>query len=98
MNKKDSFVSDNIKKELNRQKNTLNLIGSENIMPVDVLKATGSVLMNKYSEGYPFKKYYTGNKFVNEIEKVAIKRGKELFSADHVNVQAHSGSSANMAS
>jgi len=85
-------------KERKRQENSLNLIASENIPFKNVLKASGSILMSKYSEGYPFKRYYSGNKYIDQIESLAIEKGKKLFNADHINVQPHSGSSANMAS
>jgi glycine hydroxymethyltransferase len=75
----------------------LQLIASENFTSPDVMAATGSVLTNKYSEGYPSKRYYGGNAVVDEIEALAIERVKKLFGADHANVQPHSGASANMA-
>lgn len=83
--------------ELERQKNVLNMIPSENYVSPAVLEACGSVLMNKYSEGYPFKRYYQGNKHVDEIEKLAIERAKKLFGAEHANVQPLSGSPGNAA-
>ena len=86
-----------INKELIRQKEVLNLIPSENYVSKEVLKACGSVLNNKYSEGYPKKRYYQGQEFVDEIELLAIQRAKKLFGAEHVNVQPYSGSPANMA-
>lgn len=86
-----------IEKELDRQQNNLELIASENIVSESVLAATGSILTNKYAEGYPGKRYYGGCMYVDEIEKIAIQRAKSLFSAEHVNVQPHSGSQANAA-
>jgi len=94
---KNFSVLNNINKEVQRQENTLNFIASENIIPKNILKASGSILMNKYAEGYPFKRYYSGNKFIDKIEDIAIKRAKSVFKADHANLQPHSGSSANMA-
>ncbi|UCD03718.1 MAG: serine hydroxymethyltransferase [Candidatus Woesearchaeota archaeon] len=84
-------------KELEKQKNTVNLIASENYTSLPVLEATASVLTNKYSEGYPRARYYEGNEYIDEIEQLAIDRAKKLFGADHANVQALSGSPANMA-
>ncbi len=81
--------------ELEKQRNTINLIASENIVSKAVLEAMASVLTNKYAEGYPGKRYYGGNKFVDQAELLAIERAKELFEVEHVNVQSHSGSSAN---
>jgi glycine hydroxymethyltransferase len=86
-----------IEKEKERQENTLSLIASENIASKAVLEATGSVLTNKYSEGYPGKRYYGGNEVVDVIENQAIELAKQLFGADHANVQPYSGSPANMA-
>ncbi|GAF80730.1 unnamed protein product, partial [marine sediment metagenome] len=83
--------------ELNRQKNTVELIASENFVSKAVLEAAGTVLTNKYSEGYPDKRYYGGNKFIDASEKLAIERAKKLFNAEHANVQPHSGSQANLA-
>ena len=81
--------------ELKRQKNTLNLIASENYPSPEVLFYSGSLLMAKYSEGYPNKRYYQGCKYIDEIEKLAVKLAKNLFKADYANVQPHSGSQAN---
>ena len=86
-----------IQKEKERQRNYLNLIPSENYCSKEVLEANGSVLTNKYSEGYPGKRYYQGNKYIDEIEELAIERAKKLFKAEHANVQPLSGSQANMA-
>jgi glycine hydroxymethyltransferase len=84
-------------REMRRQQTVLELIPSENIVSNAVLQAAGSVLTNKYSEGYPRKRYYGGNEFVDEIEQLAIDRAKTLFGADHANVQPHAGSQANAA-
>lgn len=83
--------------EANRQRDGLDLIPSENYVSRDVLTALGSVLTNKYSEGYPGKRYYGGQEFTDQIEQLAIDRAKQLFKADHANVQAHSGAPANEA-
>jgi len=93
----DSEVNEIINKELQRQKNELNMIPSENYCSRDVLNAAGSVLMNKYAEGYPKKRYYQGNRFIDEAEQLAINRARKLFNAEHANVQPNSGSPANMA-
>ncbi|MEW6482183.1 MAG: serine hydroxymethyltransferase [bacterium] len=86
-----------IKQDEERQRNTLNLIASENYASLSVREAAGSGLTNKYAEGYPNKRYYGGCEFVDEVENLAIKRAKELFNAEYVNVQPHSGTQANMA-
>jgi len=86
-----------IGKELNRQRNNIELIASENFASPAVMAAQGSVLTNKYAEGLPSKRYYGGCEFVDEIEAIAIERAKELFGAAHVNVQPHSGAQANFA-
>jgi glycine hydroxymethyltransferase len=83
--------------ELDRQRNVLNMIPSENYVSKAVLEATGSVLANKYAEGYPFKRYYQGMANVDAVEALAIERAKKLFGAEHANVQPYSGSPANMA-
>jgi len=83
--------------ELRRQRNTLEMIASENFVPQAVLEAVGSVLTNKYAEGYPGRRYYGGCEEVDVAEELAINRAKELFGADHANVQAHSGAQANNA-
>lgn len=93
----NSHVFKLIKEEKQRQRETVNLIASENYASQEVLKATGSVLTNKYAEGYPSKRYYSGCKIIDQIESHAISLGRKLFQADHVNVQPHSGSQANMA-
>ena len=90
-------IFDLIVKEENRQLNGIELIASENFTSPDVMKATGSVLTNKYAEGYPGKRYYGGCEVVDEIETIAIDRAKELFGASYANVQPHSGSQANTA-
>jgi glycine hydroxymethyltransferase len=92
----DTEVSGLIEREVQRQVTGLQLIASENFTSPEVMRATGSVLTNKYSEGYPGKRYYGGNLVVDEIEQLAIDRVKELFGADHANVQPHSGANANM--
>jgi glycine hydroxymethyltransferase len=93
----DQEISDIIHNEINRQQYEINLIASENYTHPAVLQALGSVLTNKYAEGYPGKRYYGGCTFVDQAEIHAQERCKELFKADHVNVQPHSGSQANMA-
>ena len=86
-----------IDREVERQNTTIQLIASENFTSPAVIKATGSVLTNKYSEGYPAKRYYGGNEVIDEVENVARDRAKALFNAPHANVQPHSGANANMA-
>ena len=86
-----------IERELWRQRNHIELIASENIVSKAVLAAAGSVLTNKYAEGYPGKRYYGGCEFVDEVERIAIDRAKQLFGAEYANVQAHSGAQANFA-
>lgn len=81
--------------ELHRQQNKWELIASENFVSEAVLEAQGSILTNKYAEGYPGKRYYGGCQFVDKVENLARDRAKELFGCDHVNVQPHSGSQAN---
>ena len=93
----DTVIFDLLEAERVRQATGLQLIASENFASPDVMAATGSVLTNKYSEGYPQKRYYGGNAVVDDIEALAIERVKKLFGADHANVQPHSGASANMA-
>ncbi len=94
---KDPQVHQAILAELNRQRTVLNMIPSENYVSKAVLAAAGSTLTNKYSEGYPRKRYYQGNDHVDDIEELAIARAKLLFGAEHANVQPYSGSPANMA-
>lgn len=86
-----------LEQEIERQRNKLDLIASENYASRAVLQAQGSVMTNKYAEGYPGKRYYGGCEFVDVAENLAIDRAKKLFGAEHVNVQPHSGSQANMA-
>jgi glycine hydroxymethyltransferase len=86
-----------IEREVERQNTTLQLIASENFTSPAVLRATGSVLTNKYSEGYPSKRYYGGNEVIDEVEELARERAKALFGAEHANVQPHAGANANMA-
>jgi glycine hydroxymethyltransferase len=93
----DSEVQEALDGELERQRNTIELIASENFTSPAVLAAQGSVLTNKYAEGYPGKRYYGGCEQVDKVETLAIERAKRLFGADHVNVQPHSGSQANEA-
>jgi len=94
---KDEQIFDLIQEEEQRQLQGLELIASENFVSNQVLEATGSVLTNKYAEGYPGKRYYGGCEIVDEVEQLAIDRAKTLFGADYVNVQPHSGSQANTA-
>lgn len=94
---KDLQIKEMIEKEAKRQLNNVELIASENYVSDDVLEAAGSILTNKYAEGYPNKRYYGGCYCVDEIEELARQRAKELFHAEHANVQPHSGSQANMA-
>src|SRR3712207_4383013 len=86
-----------LERELHRQRNTLEMIASENFVPQAILEAVGSVLTNKYAEGYPGKRYYGGCGEVDVAEQLAIDRAKELFGAEHANVQPHSGAQANNA-
>jgi len=97
LKKVDPEVFEAIKNEENRQKYTIELIASENFVSAEVLEAQGSVLTNKYAEGYPGKKYYGGCKYIDVVENLAIDRAKKIFKAEHANVQPHSGSQANMA-
>ena len=91
----DSAVQEALDGELERQRSTIELIASENFTSPAVLAAQGSVMTNKYAEGYPGKRYYGGCEFMDVVEQLAIDRAKELFGADHANVQPHSGSQAN---
>lgn len=93
----DPEVAEIIKKEIKRQEEGAEMIASENFVSKAVLQAMGSVLTNKYSEGYPGKRYYGGNEFVDVTETLAIERAKQIFGCDHANVQPHSGSQANAA-
>ncbi|MSO32044.1 MAG: serine hydroxymethyltransferase [Ilumatobacteraceae bacterium] len=96
-NNPDTPVFGLLEQERVRQNTGLQLIASENFASPDVMRATGSVFTNKYSEGYPGKRYYGGNSIVDDVETLAIERVKQLFGAEHANVQPHSGASANMA-
>ena len=93
----DPDIAANITNEFERQKDTLELIASENITSPAIMEIQGSILTNKYAEGYPGRRYYGGCEFVDVAEKLAIERAKNLFSAEYANVQPHSGSQANMA-
>ncbi len=95
--KVDPEVAELMDKEKERQERNIELIASENFVSEAVLEAQGSVLTNKYAEGYPGRKYYGGCEYIEQIETIAIERAKKLFGAEHVNVQPHSGSQANMA-
>ena len=97
LEKTDSDMAKVIKDEINRQRNSLELIASENFVSGAILEVMGSVLTNKYSEGYPGRRYYGGNEFIDAAENMAIERAKKLFGAEHVNVQPYSGSPANHA-
>lgn len=93
----DKAVAEAMEQELNRQRNKIELIASENFVSPAVMQAMGSVLTNKYAEGYPGKRYYGGCEYVDVVENIARDRAKELFGAEHANVQPHSGAQANMA-
>lgn len=93
---KDKEILDVIQSEYQREQNTIELIASENFVSKDVLEACGSILTNKYAEGYPGKRYYGGCQYIDKGEQLAIDRAKKLFNAEHANVQPHSGSQANM--
>ena len=93
----DTAIYEIIQKELKRQQEQVELIASENIVSKAVMEAQGSILTNKYAEGYPAHRYYCGCEFIDEIEVLAQERAKKLFNAEYVNVQPHSGSQANMA-
>ena len=97
LKKGDSEVAEAMSAELARQRRNLELIASENIVSKEVMAAMGSVLTNKYAEGYPGKRYYGGCECVDVVENIAIERAKKLFGADHANVQPHSGAQANLA-
>ena len=97
LKKEDREISDLMEKELKRQREGIELIASENFASQAVMEAMGSHLTNKYAEGYPSKRYYGGCEIVDEVEEIARNRAKELFGAELVNVQPHSGSQANMA-
>jgi glycine hydroxymethyltransferase len=93
----DAQVYKAIEDELKRERGTINLIASENYTSPSVLQAQGSVMTNKYAEGYPAKRWYDGCEYVDVVEKLAVERAKKVFGAEHVNVQPHSGTQANMA-
>src|SRR5262245_2764216 len=93
----DPEIAELITSEEKRQRDSVRLIASENYVSGAVLAATGSVLTNKYSEGYPGKRYYEGQKYIDQVEQLAIDRAKSLFGVDHANVQPYSGSPANFA-
>ncbi|MBE5661274.1 serine hydroxymethyltransferase [Staphylococcus sp. SS87] len=95
--KQDKVIAEAIEREFQRQNSNIELIASENFVSEAVMEAQGSVLTNKYAEGYPGRRYYGGCEFVDVTETIAIDRAKALFGAEHVNVQPHSGSQANMA-
>ncbi|MBP5399485.1 MAG: serine hydroxymethyltransferase [Alphaproteobacteria bacterium] len=97
LEQQDKEIFSAIEEELNRQQNQIELIASENIVSRAVLDAQGSILTNKYAEGYPAKRYYGGCEFIDKVENLAIERAKKLFNCQYVNVQPHSGSQANMA-
>src|SRR5210317_1594730 len=97
LDKFDPEIADAIRRETERQEYSLEFIASENFVSEEVLEAQGSLMTNKYAEGYPTKRYYGGCEHVDTAEQLAIDRAKELFGAEHANVQAHSGSQANMA-
>src|SRR5688572_2485028 len=93
----DPEIAEALDNELRRQRTNLQLIASENLTSPSVLAAQGTVLTNKYAEGYPGRRYYGGCEFVDVAESLAIERAKALFGADHANVQPHAGAQANMA-
>lgn len=93
----DKILEESLKREYERQNNNIELIASENFVSKDILKLQGSILTNKYAEGYPNKRYYGGCKYIDEVETRAINNACELFNCKYANVQPHSGSSANMA-
>jgi glycine hydroxymethyltransferase len=95
--KAEDEIFELINQEDKRQRNGIELIASENFVSNEVMRATGSCLTNKYAEGYPNKRYYGGCEIVDKVEQIAIDRAKKLFGVDYVNVQPHSGSSANAA-
>ena len=97
LKKTDLPVWEAIEKELSRQRNRIELIASENFTSPSVMEAQGSILTNKYAEGYPAKRYYGGCEYVDIVESLAINRAKELFKAEGANVQPHSGAQANLA-
>src|ERR1700712_199067 len=94
---RDQLVFDLIQKELDRQRNGIELIASENFTSFQVMEAMGTVMTNKYAEGYPGRRYYGGCEFVDQTEQLAIDRAKQLFNCEYANVQPHSGAQANAA-
>ncbi len=94
---RDTMIFESVERELNRQRNNIELIASENFVSEQILELAGSVLTNKYAEGYPSKRYYGGCQFVDEVENIARDRLKELFGCEYANVQPHSGAQANTA-
>ena len=94
---RDTEIFESVERELNRQRNNIELIASENFVSEQILELAGSVLTNKYAEGYPGKRYYGGCGFVDEVENIARDRLKALFGCEHANVQPHSGAQANTA-
>src|ERR1019366_6262264 len=92
----DPEIATAIKNELHRQNSGLELIASENFVSRAILEAAGSILTNKYAQGYPGRRYYGGCEYVDVVERAAIARAKALFGADHASVQPHSGAQANM--
>src|ERR1700684_2094108 len=94
---RDPEVRSLLFQELDRQRTTLQLIASENFTSLAVMAASASVLTNKYSEGYPGRRYYGGNRVADEVEDLARERAEQVFGAEHANVQPHSGASANLA-
>src|SRR3989338_3557859 len=97
LKKQEQQIAKLIEFETDRQKETLQMIASENHSSFAVREALGSILTDKYAEGYPGKRYYGGNQFIDKVEALAIERAKKLFKVEHVNVQPHSGSPANAA-
>src|ERR1700716_4350151 len=94
---RDQLVFDLINKELQRQRHVIELIASENFTSLQVIQATGSVITNKYAEGYPGRRYYAGCEIVDQSEQLAIDRLKQIFDCEYANVQPHSGAQANAA-
>ncbi len=94
---RDTNIFESVERELNRQRNNIELIASENFVSEQILELAGTVLTNKYAEGYPSKRYYGGCQFVDEVENIARDRLKGLFGCEHANVQPHSGAQANTA-
>jgi glycine hydroxymethyltransferase len=97
LKRSDSAIYESVRREVEREEYNLVLIASENYVDQDVLEAQGTLLTNKYAEGYPDRRFYGGCRYVDDIERMAIERACQLFGAEYANVQPHSGSSANMA-